>query len=109
MEPSPASSGAFSFEGQAKDKDMKRRRTYQPHVEKKDRRRGSGEGCRFGAVSTIYGVDELSAMCGIGGAYAENVPVFHLVNGRADTHQICLVLKVDRPCHRAAVTSQFAE
>jgi hypothetical protein len=46
-------------------------------------------------------VDELSAMCGIGGAYAENVPVFHLVNGRADTHQICPVLKVDRPCHRA--------
>jgi hypothetical protein len=23
------------------------------------------------------------------------------LNGRADTHQICPVLKVDRPCHRA--------
>jgi hypothetical protein len=29
------------------------------------------------------------------------------LNGRADTHQTCPVLKVDRPCHRAAVTSQF--
>ena len=29
------------------------------------------------------------------------------LNGRADTHQICPVLKVDRPRHRAAVTSQF--
>jgi len=103
MEPSPASSGAFSFEGQAKDKDMKRPRR------KKDRRGAPGRVADFGAVSTTYGVGELSAMCGIGGAYAENVPVFHLVNGRADTHQICPVLKVDRPCHRAAVTSQFAE
>jgi len=25
------------------------------------------------------------------------------LNGRADTHQTCPVLKVDRPCHRAAV------
>jgi hypothetical protein len=31
------------------------------------------------------------------------------LNGRADTHQICPVLKVDRPCHRAAATSQFAQ
>jgi hypothetical protein len=29
------------------------------------------------------------------------------LNGPADTHQICPMLKVDRPCHRAAVTSQF--
>ena len=29
------------------------------------------------------------------------------LNGRADTHQICPVLKVYRPCHCAAVTSQF--
>ena len=31
------------------------------------------------------------------------------LNGRADTHQICPLLKVNRPCHIAAVTSQFAE
>jgi hypothetical protein len=30
-----------------------------------------------------------------------------LAHGCADTHQICPVLKVDRPCHRAAVTSHF--
>jgi len=29
------------------------------------------------------------------------------LNGRADAHQICPVLRVDRPCRRAAVTSQF--
>jgi indolepyruvate decarboxylase len=33
----------------------------------------------FGAVCTTYGVGELSAISAIGGAYAENVPVFHLV------------------------------
>ena len=32
-----------------------------------------------GAVSTTYGVGELSAISAIGGAYAEHVPVFHLV------------------------------
>ena len=32
-----------------------------------------------GAITTTYGVGELSAMNGIGGAYAEHVPVFHLV------------------------------
>lgn len=32
-----------------------------------------------GAVSTTYGVGELSAMCGIAGAYTEHLPVFHLV------------------------------
>src|SRR5215472_14626182 len=31
-----------------------------------------------GALSTTYGVGELSAISGIGGSYAENVPVFHL-------------------------------
>ena len=31
-----------------------------------------------GALSTTYGVGELSAISGVGGAYAENVPVFHL-------------------------------
>jgi indolepyruvate decarboxylase len=31
-----------------------------------------------GAVSTTYGVGELSAISGVGGSYAENVPVFHL-------------------------------
>jgi indolepyruvate decarboxylase len=32
-----------------------------------------------GAVTTTYGVGELSAINGIGGAYAEHVPLFHLV------------------------------
>src|ERR1700735_3763546 len=31
------------------------------------------------AVSTTYGVGELSAINGIAGAYAEHLPVFHLV------------------------------
>src|ERR1700740_389453 len=31
------------------------------------------------ALNTTYGVGELSAICGVGGAYAEHVPVFHLV------------------------------
>src|ERR1700741_810001 len=31
------------------------------------------------ALNTTYGVGELSAICGIGGAYAEHGPVFHLV------------------------------
>ena len=33
----------------------------------------------LGAVSTTYGVGELSAINAIAGAYAEHVPVFHLV------------------------------
>ena len=33
----------------------------------------------LGAISTTYGVGELSAINGIAGAYAEHVPVFHLV------------------------------
>jgi indolepyruvate decarboxylase len=32
-----------------------------------------------GAVSTTYGVGELSAINGVAGAYAEHVPIFHLV------------------------------
>jgi hypothetical protein len=28
-------------------------------------------------------------------------------NGRCDTHQVCPLLKVNRPCHLAAVTSHF--
>jgi indolepyruvate decarboxylase len=32
-----------------------------------------------GALSTTYGVGELSAISAIGGAYAEHLPVFHLV------------------------------
>jgi indolepyruvate decarboxylase len=32
----------------------------------------------IGALSTTYGVGELGAISGVGGAYAENVPVFHL-------------------------------
>src|ERR1700756_967448 len=31
------------------------------------------------ALCTTYGVGELSAICGVGGAYAEHVPVIHLV------------------------------
>ena len=33
----------------------------------------------IGAFSTTYGVGELSAINGIAGAYAEHLPVFHLV------------------------------
>jgi indolepyruvate decarboxylase len=33
----------------------------------------------FGAICTTYGVGELSALNGIAGAYAEHLPVFHLV------------------------------
>ena len=35
--------------------------------------------CGVGAISTTYGVGELSAINGIAGAYAERIPVFHLV------------------------------
>ncbi len=34
---------------------------------------------RVGAICTTYGVGELSALNGIAGAFAENLPVFHLV------------------------------
>jgi indolepyruvate decarboxylase len=40
-----------------------------------------------GAVSTTYGVGELSAICAVGGAYAENVPVFHLTGMPATAAQ----------------------
>jgi indolepyruvate decarboxylase len=33
----------------------------------------------FGALSTTFGVGELSALCGIAGSYTEHLPVFHLV------------------------------
>ncbi|HXN74165.1 MAG TPA: thiamine pyrophosphate-binding protein [Candidatus Acidoferrales bacterium] len=33
----------------------------------------------IGAISTTYGVGELSALAGVAGAYAEHVPLFHLV------------------------------
>jgi len=32
----------------------------------------------FGAINTTYGPGELSALCGVAGSYAENVPIFHL-------------------------------
>jgi hypothetical protein len=32
---------------------------------------------------------------------------FLALKGRGDTHQICPLLKVNRPCHPAARTSQF--
>jgi len=41
----------------------------------------------FAALSTTYGVGELSAINGIGGAYAEFLPVFHLVGMPATTIQ----------------------
>jgi indolepyruvate decarboxylase len=46
-----------------------------------------------GALSTTYGVGELSAICGVAGAYAENVPVFHLTGmpARAAQHKRELV------------------
>ena len=31
------------------------------------------------ALSTTFGVGELSALCGIAGSYAEHNPVFHIV------------------------------
>jgi indolepyruvate decarboxylase len=33
----------------------------------------------FSALTTTYGVGELSALCGVAGSYAEHLPVFHLV------------------------------
>jgi indolepyruvate decarboxylase len=39
------------------------------------------------AVSTTYGVGELSAIYGIAGAYAEHLPIFHLVGMPASTVQ----------------------
>jgi indolepyruvate decarboxylase len=39
------------------------------------------------ALCTTYAVGELSAICGIGGAYSEHVPIFHLVGMPASTQQ----------------------
>src|SRR6516164_7483067 len=39
------------------------------------------------AVSTTYGVGELSAINGIAGSYAEHLPIFHLVGMPASTVQ----------------------
>jgi P-type E1-E2 ATPase len=38
---------------------------------------------------------------------ADKVDAVAALNGRGNTHQICPLLKVNRPCHHAAVTSQF--
>jgi indolepyruvate decarboxylase len=43
--------------------------------------------CGMAAVCTTYGVGELSAICGIAGAYAEHLPIFHLVGMPATTQQ----------------------
>ena len=75
-----------------------------------------------GAVSTTYGVGELSAINGIAGAYAEHLPVFHLVGmpgmaaqaGRALVHhtlgngEFDLFRKVAQPvvCASAIMTPQ---
>ena len=40
-----------------------------------------------GALSTTYGVGELGAISAIGGAYAENVPIFHLTGMPTTTAQ----------------------
>ena len=39
------------------------------------------------ALNTTYGVGELSAINGIAGAYAEHLPIFHLVGMPASTVQ----------------------
>jgi indolepyruvate decarboxylase len=43
--------------------------------------------CGIAAVSTTYGVGELSAINGIAGSYAERLPVFHLVGMPASSLQ----------------------
>ncbi len=47
----------------------------------------------IGALSTTYGVGELSAISAVGGSYAENVPIFHLTGmpTRAAQHKRQLV------------------
>src|ERR1700757_1346161 len=77
-----------------------------------------------GAVCTTFGVGELAAMSGIAGAYAEHLPVFHLVGtpntatqeGRALAHhtlgngEFDLFHKMAEPivCASAALTPQNA-
>jgi indolepyruvate decarboxylase len=39
------------------------------------------------AVNTTYGVGQLSAICAIAGAYAEHLPIFHLVGMPPTTQQ----------------------
>jgi indolepyruvate decarboxylase len=74
------------------------------------------------AISTTYGVGELSALNGIAGAYAEHVPIFHLVgtpnsatqSGRAVMHHTLgngeygLFQKMTEPvvCAQAVMTPQ---
>src|SRR5258708_30698264 len=78
----------------------------------------------FGALSTTYGVGELSAISGVAGAYAENVPVFHLtgmpataaqhnpepVHHTLGNGQLDFFAKMARPlvCARAIITPQNA-
>ncbi|HEY5894605.1 MAG TPA: thiamine pyrophosphate-binding protein [Chthoniobacterales bacterium] len=75
-----------------------------------------------GAVCTTYGVGELSALAGIAGAYAEHLPIFHLVGmpntsvqlGRALLHhtlgngEFDLFYRMTQPvvCARAIMTPQ---
>lgn len=42
---------------------------------------------RFGAITTAFGVGELSAINGICGAFAENVPIFHIAGAPATNVQ----------------------
>ncbi len=76
----------------------------------------------IGAVCTTYGVGELSALAGIAGAYAEHLPLFHLVGmpgkslqvGRALMHHTLgngeydLFYRMTQPvvCARAVMTPQ---
>ena len=76
----------------------------------------------IGALNTTYGVGELSALAGMAGAYAEHVPLFHLVgappiplqSGRAIAHHTLgngeynLFQKMSEPlsCAMAVMTPQ---
>ncbi len=48
------------------------------------------------ALSTTFGVGELSAINAIAGAYAENLPIFHLVgmpaSGVQKVNALCIIL-----------------
>src|SRR5215472_11095315 len=46
----------------------------------------------IGAVCTTYGVGELSALAGVAGAYAEYLPVFHLVGMPKKSTQVARAL-----------------
>ena len=74
------------------------------------------------ALRKTYGVGELSAICGVGGSYAENLPIVHLVGMPAKrtpmTHRIVhhtlgnrefeLLYKMAEPvvCARAIITPE---